>query len=177
MNTLATLLLVVGTIVGVFGGGKLPQANPYITGLGILLLAAGGVILYLERRRLAAAPVGSAGTVDVLALIRVLPERLQLISDAADELTLAQIADRIGELDTEYFRPISDAAPALLGSMGTERFASVFGVYAGGERLISRAWSAAVDQHRPETLTSLREGISRIRAAAAAIDAGGSRAA
>lgn len=179
MKTLATVLIIAGTIVGAFGGGKLPKADPLVTGIGILLLIIGGVILSMQRRAHAKAAASAVDGIDVLALMRALPPKLQPISDEADQLTLAQIAERIGDLDADYFRPIADGAPALLGSMGTARFASVFGVYASGERLISRAWSAAVDQHRPETLVSLREGIVRITEAAAAIDASasGSRAA
>ncbi len=177
MKTLITVLLIAGTIVGAFGAGKLPQADPYFTGAGLVLLVVAGVLGWRQRRKDAALPASAGGNVDVPALIRALPSKLQPISDAADGITLAELAERIGDLDADYFRPIADAAPLLLGPMGTERFAAVFGVYASGERLISRAWSAAVDQHRPEAVASLREGVKRIQEAAVAIDAPGTRAA
>ncbi len=184
LQTLATILLIAGTVVGTFGGGKLPQADVLITGLGLLMLVAGGVLLSVDRRRknraqdAGVAPGGAGSRADVLALIRELPAKLQPIADEADDLTLDELASRIGALDADYFQPIADGAPLLLGPMGTARFASVFGVYAGGERLVSRAWSAAVDSHRPEAVASLREGVKRIREAAEAIDGiGSSRAA
>ena len=177
MKTLITVLLIAGTIVGAFGAGKLPQADPLITGAGLLLLIVAGVFGWRQRKKDAALPAGDGGNVDVLTLIRALPAKLRPISDEADALTLDQLADRIEALDVDYFRPIADGAPQLLGTMGTDRFAAVFGVYASGERLISRAWSAAVDSHRPETIASLREGTSRIQQAADAIDAVGARAA
>ncbi len=174
MKTLATVLLIAGTIVGTFGGGKLPEADVLTTGIGLALLVAGGVLLAIDRRKAskqapAAGDVRGAGK-DVLSLIRALPAKLQPIADEADRLTLDELAARIGVLDVEYFQPIADGAPLLLGPMGTARFASVFGIYASGERLVSRSWSAAVDAHRPEAVASLREGLRRIAEAAAVID-------
>jgi hypothetical protein len=177
MKILATLLLIGGTIVATFGAAKLPEANPLVTGLGLLLLSGGGVILFLLRRKLAQVPAGAGASADVLKLMRELPDKLQPILDQADQLTLAQLGERIGELDVDYFRVIADGAPELLAPMGTERFAEVFGVYASGERYVSRAWSASVDHHRPETVASLCEGIARIRQAVEALEKGTVRAA
>lgn len=169
MKTSGTILLVAGTVVATFGGARLPQADAVWSGLGLALLAAGGALHVLHRRMRATSVSRGAGGVPVFDLIRALPEQLQALLDDAGRLTLAEIAECLGGLQRSHFGPIAEASPTLMGAMGAERFAAVFGAYAGGERLIARAWSAAVDHHRPETLASLREGLARLHRAAAAI--------
>jgi hypothetical protein len=172
MNKAATILLILGTIVGAFGGARLPQADPLVSAIGVLLLVAGCVLIYSQGRANKLAAANAVGGVPVFELMRALPDQLQPILDQSEQLSLAEITERLSALDLDYFRPIADASPALLNRMGAESFAAVFGLYASGERLISRAWSAAVDQHRPETIASLHEGLARIRQAAAAIPSG-----
>ena len=169
MNKFSIALLVLGTIVGAFGGARLPQADPVVSTIGLAMLAAGCLMVWLQARAHRSGAVSATTDARVFELIRSLPDKLQPLLDQADQLTLDQIADRLAALELETFRPIADASPALLSRMGAESFAAVFGLYAGGERLIARAWSAAVDLHRPETIASLREGLERIRQAVAAL--------
>ena len=166
MQALATSLLVLGTILGAFGGARLPQADPLVAGVGLAMLVAGCLLVFQRARSQRTHAARAISDAAIFDLIVALPDQLQPILDQADALTLEEIAQRISALELQYFRPIADASPDMLPRMGAESFSALFGQYAGGERLISRAWSAAVDLHRPETIASLREGIERLRAAA-----------
>jgi uncharacterized protein YjeT (DUF2065 family) len=167
LRNIGWALLVIGTIVGSLGGARLPTANWPVALLGIAVVAAGAVVLFAVRRRTGSA---NGARPEVLAAMRALPDRLDALARDAPVLPLAAIAARIGELDRTHFRPIADGAPGLLPALGVTRYADVFGTYASGERSVARAWSAAADHHRPETLAALEAGVARIREAVARLD-------
>jgi hypothetical protein len=173
MQKMALALIVLGTVVASVGGARLPEADWWVSGLGLLVLVAGGVVLRLSTRRVEAS-AGISGE-QVVAALRGLPDELEAICAEVEQLQLAEVTERLSGLEVKYFRPIADGAPLLLGAMGAGRFAEVFGVYASGERLVARAWSAAADHHRPEATAALRSGSARIREAALAMGRGVAR--
>jgi uncharacterized protein YjeT (DUF2065 family) len=161
-------LLVIGTIVGSVGGARLPKADVMLSGIGVGTVFAGAVVLFLLRRR---AGVTASDQPEVLATMRALPDELESLAKRAPALPLIDIASRIGQLDRSHFRVIAEGAPRMLSVLGVARYADVFGTYASGERCIARAWSAASDHHRSETLAGLEAGAARIRDAVARLDA------
>src|SRR5690606_21982857 len=118
MNKLSTALLVLGTIVGAFGGARLHAADPVVSTIGLAMLAAGCLIVWLQARAHRSGAVSATTDARVFELIRSVPDKLQPILDQADQLTLDQIADRLAVLELDAFRPIADASPALLSRMG-----------------------------------------------------------
>lgn len=164
MQRLGVLLLVAGTVVASLGGARLPEANWWVAGAGLAMLAMAVVTL----RR---SPVGGdgAGLVVRAAVIAErmteLVPRLDALVEEMSGLPLATITERLSELEAEFVRPLSDVMPTLMAELGAVRFAEVAGMFAGGERMLARAWSAAADKHRPEAEASLREGASRLRQA------------
>lgn len=164
MKTSAVVLLVGGTIVASVGGARLPEAHPGVVGAGLLLLATA---LVLARRSSggAAHPVRGGTVAGFTSRLGVLSGELDALAEEAPRLSLEQIGQRIAALEPGHFRPLADDAPLLMDVLGGDRFADFAGTYAAGERLVSRAWSAAVDQHRPETLVSLKAGAEAVRAA------------
>lgn len=168
MKKLGWILLIAGTIVGSLGGARLPEADWTIAGVGLAMLAGSAVLMRLAARH-AGGGAAAAGS-DVVAAMRQLTERLEALVKEAPSLSLAEVAERISRLSADFFAPISDGSPRMLGAMGPERYAEVFGTYASGERSIARAWSAASDQHRPETLASLELGTARIKEAVSRLE-------
>jgi hypothetical protein len=162
MRQVAWVLLVAGTIVGSLGGARLPEASYPVAAAGVALIIVAAVLLHAKRKQHRA---GSLEHGEVLAAMRALAEPLGALTREAPELPLSEIAARIAHLNTTYFAPIADGAPRMLSAMGATRYADVFTTYASGERAISRAWSAASDHHRPETLAALRAGTARIEEA------------
>ena len=167
-------LLVIGTIVGSLGGAKLPKVDWVIAGVGFGMLAIAIVLLRMSAakdRKERATADGADPREDPLGAIRTLPKRLDVIVEEAASQPLKTLIEKLSELDTELMSPIADGAPRLLGTLGAQRFASIFGDYASGERWLTRAWSAAADQHRPEALKALERARTKIHDAVEAIDA------
>lgn len=163
MRTIGIVLLVAGTIIGSLGGAKLPQADWTVAGAGFALLAV--ALLLLRWPAKGGAGARERGAQDVLSLLRSMPDELDAISARAAGLELPALLEELSALDRKYLQPIADGSPALLGQLGAQRFADVFGQYASGERQLARAWSAAADQHGPEAIASLQRSAERIREA------------
>lgn len=172
MMRLGYLLLVAGTILASLGGAKLPEADRVLAGIGIAMLVVAVIVM---RRAMgmtgATALTGSAVPVEAVPeLMRKLLPEIEALAAEAKDLPLATITRRIDQLEPTYLRPLADGSPGLMGVLGPERFAEVAGAYASGERFLARAWSAAADKHRPETLASLDRAIERMREALALLD-------
>jgi hypothetical protein len=166
MRAPATLLLALGTIVGTLGGAHLPKTDWRIVIAGLALLALGAGLM----RRRSGAEVSSlhrAGR-EVLASVAALPDRIDVLVADAPSLDFGELRQRLDQLELEAIRPVAEASVDLLPSLGAARFAAVFGAFASAERSLARAWSAAADRHRPETLAALAHGAERAREAAAA---------
>lgn len=162
----ATALLVIGTIVGTLGGAHLPTADWRIVGAGLALLAAGALLM--RRVGGASAPARAAAHGDLLAALAALPERVDQLAAEAASLDLVELRRRIDRVNEDAIQPIAESSPELLPVLGATRFADLFGVFASGERLLARAWSAAADEHREEALSAVALAAERIREAAAA---------
>lgn len=164
MRNLGIVLLVLGTIVGSLGGAKLPTANWAVAGAGFAMLVAALVLLRWPKKGDGTKSADAPEKV-VIPLLRELPKEIEAIRLEAEDLELPALLERLGKLDREFLQGISEGSPALLSSLGPQRFADVFGQYASGERLLARAWSAAADHHRPEALDALERSALRIREA------------
>jgi hypothetical protein len=166
MRGAASLLIVLGTIVGTLGGAHLPRANWLIVGVGLALLVAGALLM--RHRSGAATLTRQKAEREVLDALARLPERVDALVAEAESLELSELRRRLDALELEAIRPIAEASVDLLPSLGAARFAAVFGAFASGERCLARAWSAAADRHRAEASSALSSGAERLREAAAA---------
>jgi hypothetical protein len=161
MKALGYVLLALGTVIASLGGAKLPSASIWVSGAGLLLLVIGGVCLRATTRKTADGAALRAD--DPRALLRRLPERLEELVRTAPGLELDELVTRLGALGAELLLPIGDGSPALLRQLGSQRFASIFGPFAGAERALARAWTAAADGHRPEAEDALSQALGRAR--------------
>lgn len=170
IRKIGMVLLVAGTVVASLGGAKLPTASVPVSAAGLGLLLAALVCLRwkrpAERSGGAESPQGA-----VLARLSELPARVAHLHAEARELALPGILERLDALDAELVGPIADGSSSLLSELGATRFADVFGAFAGAERALARAWSAAADGHRPETEAALGRALERARDAARALPA------
>lgn len=166
MKIAAIALLVIGTIVGALGGAKLPSADPLIAGAGLLLLAAGAALLRLSKGGGGAEAVARDDeAAAALRSISTVPREAAELARDASKLELPQVIERINRINAAHLQPVGDATPTLLDNLGSRIYAELMGSYASGERLITRAWSAAADDHRPECLTSLERAAEEFRQA------------
>lgn len=175
MSYAGKLLLFFGTVVGALGGAHLPQANWTVAGVGLVILALGAVLTRVgQLRRLGTGGQGES-LQGIQSALETLPGTVEALAMEAKNLSLEELVERLTELEALHLRPISDAAPRLLGTLGGSAFAEIFGPYASGERYLARAWSAAADGHRAEATASLSAGADSLKRAARAASASSSR--
>jgi hypothetical protein len=188
-------LLIAGTVLGSLGGARVPRADWALAGAGLVVLLVGWGLLRRRGEGAAPGDVaagatspggvpesgsvaasGAAGAsarkaaqaraaADVRRRVAELQGRLEELAVQGPSLSLPDLRDRLGALDRDFLRPLGDEIPGLLSALGPEAFAASFGTYAGAERALHRAWSAATDGHRPEALAALGRGRSRLREA------------
>lgn len=163
MRLRANVLLSIGTILATLGGARLPEVQWLLVGIGAAVLIAGGVLHHLANRKPEARQrTAESGAAEAL---RDLSDDLQSLVHASASLSLAELVDRLGELELGAMARMAEAIPEQLALLGGARFAEIYGEYAAGERLVHRAWSAAADGHREEALRSLEAGAAQIHAA------------
>ncbi len=167
MRALATSLLVLGTVLGTLGGAHLPRADFRIVVAGLVLLAAGTIVL---RRTRQSVPERARAHRDVLDALLAVPERVDALHREAPSLALTELCRRLERLDVDSIQPVAEASPELLSTLGAARFAAVFGAFASGERALARAWSAAADRHPTEALSALERAAERLHTAAKAAE-------
>jgi hypothetical protein len=118
---------------------------------GVLLIGTGAV---LARRQLAAENAGEGGAagradfVGVVASVRTEISRLQgEIAELPFDDDAAPVREALDQLQFEVITPLVDARGQLIAKHGLAKFATYFGPFSGGERNLSRCWSALTDGH------------------------------
>lgn len=165
------LLMTAGVILGVLGGAY-PRERALVGGIpgGWPLVAAGAaciaaaLVLRLRGARVSDRQRGSIAQAQ--EAVRRAPEELRALSEAAVALPIAELAARLDAFARRNFDPVYEAQEALVASQGFAKYAAHTGPWANGERMVSRAWSAATDGHRPEAVASIREAMPHFEEAA-----------
>mgnify|MGYP001163516102 CR=1 FL=1 len=114
---------------------------------------------------------GLVKTINVRVLVAQVAEQVNALAEQAKANhapTIAcadEIRHTIERLAISHFQPIVDARYRLQAEIGLAAFAEAFGPFSAGERNVSRAWSALVDEHWPEAVMSLSNAAMSLRAA------------
>lgn len=139
-----------------------------LTLVGALLLVAGFLV---RRATPVAAPStpGKPGVADVGsardAVHRIAGEIINLQKEAP-VLPMEQLVTRLDMLIKGFVLPVIEAQALIIDRQGFAAYAAHTSPWAGGERLVYRAWSAATDGHRPEALASLAQAVPHFEEAA-----------
>ena len=141
---------------------------------GLALIIVGGVVARKAQRETALSdgPKESerAGPVDFGQLLEVLNERLAELVTAESGGELAEtLLSRIETIQFEHVEPLIDSRQKVQARFGMEGFADIFSPLSGGERNLNRAWSALVDQHRPEAKSAIQNAARLVGDAKAAL--------
>jgi hypothetical protein len=117
-----------------------------LCGVGQRMLANGGVV-----KKGAADPVKSLDS--AIAELAAIHEALR--SGGREHGLLHTIVHRVGELQQTHLANFAEARDVLVSRHGMGRFAEIMDAFAGAERKINRAWSAAADGVLGEAVDSL----------------------
>ena len=85
--------------------------------------------------------------------------KADLAAMPSDTDRLKAIMHRLGELQADQIQTFVEARPQLVAKMGLGKYAEIMDNFAGMERKINRAWSAAADNHLPESSRSLDDAV------------------
>jgi hypothetical protein len=86
-------------------------------------------------------------------------------TNAAQPEPLSAIVQGIQRLQRTHFDAFVRQAPALMRQIGLAHYVQLMDRFAAAERLLNRAWSAAVDQVADETYECLRQCRERLKEA------------
>jgi hypothetical protein len=119
--------------------------------VGVLMIGVGAV---LARRQLAAensGEGGAAGRADFAAVVASVRSEISRLQGEIAELPFdddaAPVREALDQLQFEVITPLVDARGQLIARHGLAKFATYFGPFSGGERNLSRCWSALTDGH------------------------------
>ena len=141
---------------------------------GVFLIIAGAVLArkQIEAEHRGEGDAASEQAVDFLANVREIRRRLDQLAANIAKLPMDEDVPEAREvIDTafaELIEPIVDARGRFTARHGVAVFASYFGAFAGGERNLSRTWSALTDGHAEEARASLAKAIAAFAEAEAA---------
>jgi hypothetical protein len=100
---------------------------------------------------------GAADPVDSLAasLDEVKSVHDDVLAMQSDKARMAEIIERIGELQQTHLANFPEARDVMVARGGLAKYANVMDAFAGAERKINRAWSAAADGDLGESIENL----------------------
>ena len=143
----------------------------WVLGLGMI---TGGALLARrieKQENTGEGDEGDQGAVDFLANIQQTRARLDKVAEQIAELAMDDdvplVREEIDSINDTLLHPIVEARGRFMARHGVGVFASYFGSFSGGERNLSRTWSALTDGHAVEARASLE----RARAAFAEAEA------
>ena len=156
-------LFAVGILVAIAGSAKLPDAQgqfPDTLPIFILgaLAAATGIFLWRRQIKLEQEqPDNDPNAVNPFERLESIQAPLAKLSEEAPTLGTEQLCDRVDAILQEYVIPFAQARHKIIEKLGMDKGAELLVVVAYGERMLNRAWSAAADEHAPESVASVQE--------------------
>lgn len=155
-------ILYAGLLVAMVGGAPWPHPNWLVVVGGVGVIVAGIVLKRRVEAGLVAEGEGGASRASDSesgeGLARLVASAKALAGDAqAGEL--AGLAARIEALQSGEIAPVANTQDDFVRRHGFPAWAVVMAPLATGERLLFRAWSAASDGHRGETVASIAQAI------------------
>ncbi|HFE45385.1 MAG TPA: hypothetical protein ENJ18_07795 [Nannocystis exedens] len=99
------------------------------------------------------------------AALSVVVRCLEVLVSDGEEVDVYGVKDRIDEDMVESMARFADARESMIPAFGLEEYAEVMTRFAGGERLLNRAWSASADGYLDEVVRCLQDSLGQLREA------------
>jgi hypothetical protein len=172
----ASWIQYLGLAIAMLGGAPWPRPNWWVVAAGLVVVSVGIALKRAaDRRDPRHAPGDGEGVREgsIPAAAAALPAMLtQVRALAAEAATrpLEELAAQVEQLQQRGTEQVAAAQDAFVRAHGFPGYARVMGPLASGERLLYRAWSAASDGHRPETVASLEAALPYLEEALEALE-------
>ena len=162
-----------GILVAIAGSAKLPEAQgqfPDTLPLFILgaIAAAVGIVLWRRQIKLEQEqPDTDPNAVNPFERLESIQAPLTALAAEAPGLETEALCERVDSILQEYVIPFALARHKVIETLGMDKGAELLVVVAYGERMLNRAWSAAADEHAPESVASIQEACEAFQELAA----------
>ena len=128
-----------------------------LSGLGQKVLSGNG-----QLKKGAADPVDSLAA----AIAEIKSVHADVLAMQSDKARMAEIVERVGELQQTHLANFPEARDVIVARGGLAKYANVMDAFAGGERKVNRAWSAAADGDLGESVENLELAVPLLEEAA-----------
>ena len=158
-----------GILLAIAGSAKLPLEHgqfPDTLPVFIVGAVAAAIGIYLWRRQIRIEqeqPDNDPNAVNPFERLESIQAPLEQLGADANGLTTTQLCDRVDAILQEYVVPFAIARNKVVEKLGMDKGAELLVVVAYGERMLNRAWSAAADEHAPESISSILEAIEAFK--------------
>ena len=152
-----------GILVAIAGSAKLPEAQgqfPDTLPAFIIGTLAAAIGIFLWRRQIKIEqeqPDNDPNAVNPFERLESIQAPLADLNAEASSLTTEQLCERVDAILQDYVIPFALARHKVIEKLGMDKGAELLVVVAYGERMLNRAWSAAADEHGPESTASIQE--------------------
>lgn len=149
----------------------------WLFGLAALALLAGGLIIRREEQQEISALLTrktdetATPAYALSAAGREIDELLGALDELPPETHADAITSRLDALQVTHLAAFVDARAELIGRYGIAGYARLMDAFAGAERALNRAWSAAADGVLPASLEALAIGKARLEETSRRLDA------
>lgn len=171
--SVAPVLLYAGLLIAMVGGAPWPHPNWLVVVAGLVVIVVGIVAKRSAEAASLDASFGEAGASGGAseASLAELAARVKALADEVETAELASVATRVSALQEGPVTAFSATQDDFVRRHGFQAWATVMAPLATGERLLFRAWSAASDGHRGETVAAVRQALPCLEEAAEALSA------
>ncbi len=152
-----------GILVAIAGSAKLPETQggfpdtlpAFILGA---ITAVIGIILWRRQiKQEQEQPDTDPNAINPFERLQSIQAPLVKLKEEASTLDTEALCDRVDNILQEYVIPFAMARHKVVEKLGMDKGAELLVVVAYGERMLNRAWSAAADEHAPESVASIAE--------------------
>jgi hypothetical protein len=174
MKTAGFLIFVVGIIIAISAGAKLPaeaaadgaSSSRFPDTLGAFVggavVCVVGLTLWwkvvLEEREAArTASGGDDSTANPVTILEQLQQSLESVLNDLDSLAETDLQLRVDTAIDNHVTPLAESRHQIVDRFGMSHGAEILVATAYGERMLNRVWSAAADGYLDEARSSFRE--------------------
>lgn len=168
MKMIGISLFVIGSIVAITAGAKMPAAGSefpntlFVFAVAIIAGIIGNVLWHkaegiIVKAELEAHKNDTEGN-PVSLLERTIPAVENLV-ELAKTTKGMDLCEKIDEVLDTYVHPFTEKRKTFIDLLGMEKGSDILLTIAYAERMLNRTWSASSDEHHPEATSSLAESL------------------
>jgi len=174
MRTIGIILFLVGGIMAISAGAKMPEAGadyPNTVGIfifGFILGIIGNILWHKTEKKKILAELEEHKNDENFNPIALLKATIPVIEDLDknfDKFPGMELCYKIDEISDRYIHPFTDRSKTFMDILGTAKGAEILLIIAYAERMLNRVWSASSDGYPAEARSCLKDSLENYKKA------------